>query len=459
LAFGSFELAPGDYCLVVKDVTAFEGKYGPGFNIAGQYAGSLNNAGERIELQDAVGSTIHNFRFQDNWFDVTDGQGFSLTVKDPAVTEPGSLNSKTAWRPSANVGGSPGYDDTGEVPELGAVVINELLANSTSGEPDWIELHNATNQALDLGGWFLSDDGDNLTKYQIAAGTVLPAGGYLVFDQDHHFGNAADPGCHERFALSRDGETVYLHSGVWQPQAQLGDGFLLTGYSEQESFDASEAGVSLGRYLKSTGTYNFVALSAPTPGAANASPQVGPVVMTEIMYHPADVADAEYVELLNISDVPVTLYDAARAAPWRFTDDPDDPGIEFLFPTDPPVTLTPGEYLVIAKDADLLAANYTVLASVQVLSWGAGSLSNGSEKIQFSKPGDEENDSQRHWLRVDRVVYSDGSRPEDFSAGADPWPSEPDGQGPSLTRLDPTAYGNDPINWVASAPSPGQGTR
>jgi len=153
------------------------------------------------------------------------------------------------------------------------------------------------------------------------------------------------------------------------------------------------------------------------------------------------------------------MYDAIRDAPWRFTDDPDDPGIEFLFPTDPPVTLTPGEYLIVAKDLDLLASKYTVPANVQVFAWGAGSLSNGSEKIQLSKPGDEENDGQRHWLRVDRVVYSDGSRPEDFPAGADPWPSEPDGQGPSLSRLDPTAYGNDPVNWVASAPSPGQGTR
>jgi len=443
--FPSFELAPGDYCLVVRNVTAFEGKYGAGFNIAGQYDGSLNNAGERIELRDAVGAVIHNFRFEDGWFDITDGLGFSLTVKDPAG-DPNGFDSKRAWRPSAYVGGSPGYDDTGAVPELGSVVINELLANSVGGEPDWIELHNTTNRPIDLGGWFLSDDADLLTKYEIAAGTVLPASGYLVFDQDHHFGNRNDPGCHERFALSADGETVYLHSGA---QGEL------TGYSEQERFDASDPGVTFGCYLKSTGTYNFVALSAPTPGAANAVPQVGPVVITEIMYHPPDVADAEYVELLNISDAPVTLYDAIRDAPWRFTDDPDDPGIEFFFPADPPVTLAPGEYLVLAKDADLLAANYAVPAAVQVLAWGAGSLSNGSEKIQLSKPGDEEDDDTRHWLRVDRVVYSDGSRGDDFPSGSDPWPAEADSLGSSLTRIDSSAYGNDPANWIASTPSPG----
>jgi len=459
-AFPAVELGPGAFAIVARDTTAFESWYTvpPQVPVFGPYTGQLSNGSERIKLDDETNSTILEFQYEDDWFRIADGMGFSLTVKHPVATEPDNLGRKSAWRPSANVGGSPGYDDTGEVPELGAVVINELLANSAGGEPDWIELHNTTNQALDLGGWFLSDDRDNLTKYQNAPGTVIPAGGYLVFDQDHHFGNADDPGCHERFALSRDGEAVYLHSGVWQPQAQLGDGLLLTGYSEQESFDASDAGVSLGRYLKSTGTYNFVALSAPTPGAANAAPQVGPVVITEIMYHPAEPADAEYVELLNISDAPVTLYDAIRDVPWRFTDDPDDPGIEFLFPTDPPVTLAPGEYLVIAKDADVLAANYTVPAHVQVFAWGAGSLSNGSEKIQLSQPGDEENDAARHWMRVDRVVYSDGSRSDDFPAGIDPWPSEPDGQGPSLSRLDPTAYGNDPVNWQASPPSPGSAT-
>jgi hypothetical protein len=339
------------------------------------------------------------------------------------------------------MGGSPGYDDSGEVPELGSVVINELLASSPPGQPDWIELHNTTGGTINLGGWFLSDDADDLMKYEIAAGTQIAAGGYLVFDQDHHFGNAGDPGAHDTFALSGDGETIYLHSGV--------DG-VLGGYSEQEKFDASEPGVTLGRYEKSTGTSNFVALSIPTPGAANAEPLVGPVVISEIMYHPLASSGVEYIELLNISDAAVTLYDVGYDAPWRFTDDPDNPNIEFLFPTDDPVTLAPGEHLVLTKDAAQLASAYSIPAGVQVFAWGAGSLANDGEKIQLSKPGDEDDD-ERHWIRVDRVVYSDGAHP----SGADPWPAEADGQGVSLTRIDPTAYGNDPINWQASVPSPG----
>jgi hypothetical protein len=441
--FPGVELAPGDQTLIVRDVAAFEARYGNGLPIAGQYTGSLDNAGERLELQDAAGQIIARFRYQDNWYDLTDGQGFSLTVKDPTSAD--DLGSKSAWRPSAALDGSPGFDDTGAVPELGAVVINELLANPTGDESDWIELHNTTEQTLNLGGWFLSDSADDLMKYEIAEGTALTAGGYLVLTESDHFGNDADPGCHDPFGLNRNGETVYLHSG------QEG---LLTGYSSEEKFDASEAGVSLGRYRKSTGASNFVALRAPTPGASNAEPQVGPVVIAEIMYNPLDAADAEYVELLNISETAVTLYDETTGVAWRFTDDPDDPSIQLSFPVDEPVTLAPGECLLLVRSRMAFDLAYSVPAGVPVLEWGTGKLGNGSEKVQLSKPAAGA-DASGPWLRVDRVVYSDGTHPGDFAAGLDPWPTDPDGQGAALRRIDPTAYGNDPANWQAITPSPG----
>jgi hypothetical protein len=445
--FSDTELAPGDYCLVVRDRAAFTARYGDDLPIAGQYTGSLNNAGERLELVDAIGQTIHDFRFRDNWYDLTDGQGFSLTVKDPAASV--TLDDKSAWRPSAEPDGSPGFDDTGVIPELGAVVINELMANPEPGQSDWIELHNTTNQTINIGGWFLSDDVDDLTKYEIAPGTAITPHGYLVFYADDTFAHDADPGTHTPFALSANGETLYLHSGA--------DG-LVTGYSISEKFDASEVGVSLGRHPKSTGAVNFVALTEPTPGADNAQPKVSPIVINEIMYNPGVAADAEYVELLNITDAPVTLYDETLNAPWRFTDDPDDPGIELLFPTDLPITLAPGAYLVLARDALAFDAAYTVPDGVPVLAWGTGKLANGREKIQLSKPAGTLNDDNddRPWIRIDRVVYSDGSNPNDFPAGVDPWPTQPDGQGQSLARIAPQTYANDPTNWQAATPTPGR---
>jgi len=109
--FPHVELAAGAYVLVVRDVAAFEAAYGPGLPIAGQYSGSLNNAGERLGLADAAGQTIHDFSFRDDWHDVTDGDGFSLTLIDPVGTTVEAWNDQDSWRPSTEKGGSPGTDD------------------------------------------------------------------------------------------------------------------------------------------------------------------------------------------------------------------------------------------------------------------------------------------------------------------------------------------------------------
>ena len=381
--FPSVELEADEYILVVKDIEAFAAQYGIGYKIAGQYSGSLNNAGERIELEDAAGQTIHNFRYRDDWYDITDGMGFSLTIKDPTVTDPNEWDSKSGWRPSADIGGSPGWDDTGDVPGFGDVVINEILAHSHAGAPDWIELHNTTDASINIGGWFLSDSSTNFMKYEIAAGTTIEPNGYIVFYEDLHFGSPAadsNPGCHVPFALSENDETLYLHSGQ--------DG-VLTGYSEEEKFDASETGIAFGRYLKSTGTYNFVAMSQNTPGSANAYPQVGPLIINEIMYNPfSGNQDAEYIELLNISGSEVTLdeYDNEQLidVPWRLT---DSGGISFDFPLG--TTMAAGEYLLLVKYKDVFNSQYpAVPTGTQIFEWGDGKLDNSGEKVQISMPGD-----------------------------------------------------------------------
>ncbi|MHC4560855.1 MAG: lamin tail domain-containing protein, partial [Planctomycetota bacterium] len=277
--FPYLELASNEYVVVVQDRQAFETRYGTAFNIAGEYSGRLNNAGERIRLEDAVGQTILDFDYRDGWCSITDGDGFSLTVIDATNTDPYGWNEKGSWRGSAYLSGSPGEDDSGIVPEPGAVVINEVLAHSHAGAADWIELYNTTNTAIDIGGWFLSDSSSDLAKYRISPGTIIAPGGYIVFYENQHFNNSSDPGSNQPFALSENGERLYLSSA---------EGSLLTGYRQVEDFGGSETGVSFGRYYKSsTSNYNFVPMSENTPGSANAYPKVGPIVINEIMYNPS----------------------------------------------------------------------------------------------------------------------------------------------------------------------------
>ena len=106
--FDPYELPPGGCCLLVRDRLAFEARYGADLPVAGQYDGSLRNGGERIELVDAAEEVIQSFEFDDGWYTLTDGLGFSLTVREPGQAGTHTLNDKAAWEPSDQPGGSPG---------------------------------------------------------------------------------------------------------------------------------------------------------------------------------------------------------------------------------------------------------------------------------------------------------------------------------------------------------------
>ena len=434
--FPQMFLNPGDHAIVVKDQAAFAGQY-PTFAgiIAGEYAGSLGNDGERIRLEDPSGATILDFDYSDGWYGITDGDGFSLTIVDPSSADTSVWSAKEGWRPSTFRGGSPGEGEETLLPAPGTLVINEVLSHSHMADPDWIELLNTGTEPINIGGWYLSDDSGDLTKYAIAAGTVIPQGGYLVLYEDANFGNLDDPGCRVAFALSENGERVILSSAL---------NGVLTGYREQEDFGASESNVAFGRYEKSTGTFNFVAMETNTPEDDNAYPKVGPIVISEIMYHPqSGDENEEYVELYNITGSEVVLqdYDGDRGetVAWRFTD-----GITFTFPLGTAIPAY-GRLLTV-KDPVSFSAAYTVPEGAAVLGPYDGQLSNAGERVQIAMPGDVNLLGERQYIRVDRVNYGQEA----------PWPTGPDGAGSSLTRQHPEEYGNDVINWTAAEPTPGE---
>jgi len=322
------------------------------------------------------------------------------------------------------------------------IVINELLAHSHAEAADWVELYNASLVPVDVGGWFLSDDERNLMQYQIAAGTVIQPQEYLVLYETTHFANPFDPGVWTPFAFSENGEAVYLFSA---------DDPVFPDCLVEQRFGASETGFSFGLHPKSTGVCDFVLMQEPTPGRPNAEPLVGPIVINEIMYRPAPDGDAEYLELLNISGGPVTLFDTQAMLPWRLT---DESGIDFRFPADVPVTLDAGEHLLLVRDMSAMGW-YAVPATAQVFTWDSGRLANQGERLALLKPGDVDDRDIRYWIEVDVVDYSDGSHGEGFPRGFDPWPVQADGGGLSLNRLWPSHYGNDPNNWHATIPTPG----
>ncbi|MHB1034538.1 MAG: lamin tail domain-containing protein [Pirellulales bacterium] len=417
-------LAPGQHVLVVANQAAFATRYNTaGMAIAGEYVGRLSNGGEKIAFEGAGGEPLFDFTYADSWEPITDGQGFSLVIINPAGDR-GLWNDGDGWRPSALANGSPGAIDIGLNPN--SVAINEIMSHTDQPAGDWIELRNTTLDAINIGGWYLSDDLLDLTKFKIPAGTVIAGGGFRVFTQTDDFGNAANPGTNVVFGLTELGETVYLTS--------IDGSGNLAGYRDQEDFGASEREVSFGRHIKSAGTADFVPMSAATPGEANAYPKVGPVVINEIMYHPTPVGDG-FIELLNTSGTAVPLFDPAHPEnTWSL-----EAGFLFSFPTGVSIPAHGYALIVPAEPADF-RAKYSIPAEVPILGPYGGSLNNAGETVRLYRPSDPEADGFVPQILVERVKYSDQS----------PWPLQADGVGSSLSRRVPLDYSNDPANWDPS---------
>jgi hypothetical protein len=344
------------------------------------------------------------------------------------------------------------------------VLINEVLSHTDPPLEDAIELYNPTPAAADISGWYLSNSGNDPRKYRVPTGTIIPAGGYLVL-YENGFGG---PGSTTPFTFNAaHGESVSL--------SQVDPNGALTGFRAQVRFGAAANGVSFGRHVTSVGEVHFVPMSRRTFGAddpasvehfrtgrgrANAYPWVGPVVISEIMYHPMTIIGSstveneaeEYVELRNIAGRPVPLYDPAHPTnTWKVGG-----GIDYTFPTN--LSLPSGGYLLLvnfdpATDAAALAAfraKYGVSPGIPLLGPYGGKLDNDGESVALFKPDPPQLPPHPDAgfvppVLVEQVTYS----------VAWPWPTNGGGGGLALQRLSGADYGDDPANWRAAAPTPG----
>ena len=123
--FPEMSLGGGEVALVVGDEPAFQIRYGSNSVILGGYIGRLSNSGERIVLLDAAGTPIHDFIYDDNWYEEeTDGGGYPLEVLD---TE-GDYSDASNWLPSLTLIGVPGFhpDAAAAIPEPSTLALAAL---------------------------------------------------------------------------------------------------------------------------------------------------------------------------------------------------------------------------------------------------------------------------------------------------------------------------------------------
>jgi len=189
-----------------------------------------------------------------------------------------------------------------ELAVAGDVVINEFLASNFSiqtdqdGEfDDWIELYNNTSSAIDLSGYYLSDNGSNQTKWAFPSGTSIDANDYLIVWADK---DTTQAGLHANFKLSSSGEALYLSNG----SGVLVDKFI---------FPVQTTDVSFGRFPNGTGVFTSM---PSTYNAENSLDQITDVYEDEMMknvsIYPNPVHDYFVVDFDGNKELRLEVYNS-----------------------------------------------------------------------------------------------------------------------------------------------------
>ena len=253
-------IAVQDYTVVCSDTLLFKAIFGDESYILGNTHLDFDNTGGKIALYDADGNLMHSVHYSKErpWPPLAAGLGATVEL------EPGREgNSPVDWRESYVLNGSPGTVNS-QPPDLSGLFINEILASNSSvitdeyGDyDDWFEIYNGTDDTINTGGIYLTDDSEIPYLWQlplhVPEQTNIAPHDFLLIWADEEPGEGF---LHVDFKLSASGESVFL----FQRQAE--------NYVLLESMDYNQQyeDISWGRYPDGS---TFTALLSPTPGASN----------------------------------------------------------------------------------------------------------------------------------------------------------------------------------------------
>ncbi len=272
-------------------------------------------------------------------------------------------------------------------PSNPAITIAAAEANPASGDQDqeWIRIANGEGTEIDISGWSLEDG----VSFVFPPGTVIERNGDLYVSPD----------------------TLAFRARGVSPKG--GEELLIVGPYSGHLSNFSETIV-----LKNADGVQVDSFTTPdAPSDAQLY-----LVVTEVMYHPADPdGDAEFIELMNTSDSVTLDLDGVRFSG----------GIDFTFASG--TTLAPGARILVVFDQGAFEAVHGTGANI------AGQFANGT---RLGNGGD-------------KILLDDasGSTILEFTYGdLPPWPTGPDGGGFSLVLRNAAAGADpeDPGNWRES---------
>lgn len=203
----------------------------------------LRSYGEDVVIANRAGRIIDSYSFKNQETDVSmaripDGAGEFQSNSQPS---PGYPNTGAGYS---------AFDAANRLP-LGGVYISEFGGSTGSVASDWVELHNSTGSAVNLGGYGLSNNPKNPAKWVFPDISIEP-GEYLLLYATGSADKAQKKNLKLNFCISSTGEALFF----FDPNGKLID---------KLSAGRMKSGQSYGR----DGSDNRFYYAEPTPGAQN----------------------------------------------------------------------------------------------------------------------------------------------------------------------------------------------
>ncbi|MCL5795852.1 MAG: lamin tail domain-containing protein [Patescibacteria group bacterium] len=125
---------------------------------------ALNDSGDTVRLLNPGGEEIFSVSYTESEKDL-------IYARD--------ISDIWYWTKQA----TPGAINADKIQYSKSVFINEILADPSEGtDSEFIEIYNASNQAIDLSGWYIDDAKDSgSSPYKIGEGTIIEPNSYQVF--------------------------------------------------------------------------------------------------------------------------------------------------------------------------------------------------------------------------------------------------------------------------------------
>lgn len=313
----------------------------------------------------------------------------------------------------------------------GVVLINEVMFDPRTGEPEWIELYNKSNSRINLKGWKVSDVLATPTFVTISNGDFyFEPQTFIVLASNLSIRNFYDSIPSPILIVQiptlnndKDGVVIYDDRGL------VIDSLFYFSYWSISKRSIERINYNLPTYERNNWTAS-ISDSGGTPGLPNSVVNIQKaipmsVVINEIMYEPLS-DNSEYIEIFNPSN------DTINLAGWKII---EGGGKSFTL-SSRTFYLKPNEYFIIASDSTIfslfLYLNEPQFSRfVKIFNLPDLSLSNSGDIVILQ---------DIFGNIIDSVAY----KPDWHNPEID------DLKGRSLERINPLLTSNDNRNWTTS---------